>query len=78
MCIIDFNDYDKLIKIWLIDLIVRNKVVENVKNIIKKVFVKDFIRYIYVILIYKLMKNEIVLIKDINEKDLIVLISDLF
>ncbi|WP_331696942.1 multifunctional lipase MilA [Mycoplasmopsis agalactiae] len=76
MRINDFNDYDKLIKTWLADQTVRNKVVENVKNIIKKAFAKDSIRYTYATLIYKLMKNESALIKDINEKDLIALISD--
>lgn len=76
MRITDFNDYDKLIKTWLADQNVRNKVVENVKSIIKKAFAKDSIRYTYATLIYKLMKNETALIKDINEKDLIALISD--
>ncbi len=76
MSFIDFNDYDKLIKTWLSNSNVRSKVVKNVKNILNRAFAKNSIRYTYATMIYKLMKNEQTLVKDINEKDLIALISD--
>ncbi|UOE63478.1 SGNH/GDSL hydrolase family protein [Mycoplasmopsis bovis] len=76
MSFIDFNDYDKLIKTWLSNSDVRSKVVKNVKNILNRAFAKNSIRYTYATMIYKLMKNEQTLVKDINEKDLIALISD--
>ncbi len=76
MSFIDFNDYDKLIKTWLSNSDVRSKAVKNVKNILNRAFAKNSIRYTYATMIYKLMKNEQTLVKDINEKDLIALISD--
>lgn len=62
MSLSDFNDYDKLIKIWLGNFDVKKSVFKNVKSIIFKVFNKDLIRYIFVIIIYKLMENEKLLI----------------